>query len=72
MTAVVAVGTYFMFQFYGTSDIQAWNYPGKKYPCSAMQPLTSPQVAVITENGHAKSPLNGTSKKENNHTEVER
>jgi hypothetical protein len=74
VTAIVAVGTYFMFQFYGTSDIQAWNYPNKKYPCSVMQPLTTPQVAVITENGNAKSPcLNGTSiKKENNHTDVER
>jgi hypothetical protein len=58
VTAAIAVGTYGMFQAFGTADIQAWNYPGKKYPCSAMQLLNSkPQVSVISENGSAK--LNG-------------
>lgn len=29
VTAVVATCTYIMFQVFGTSDIQAWNYPPK-------------------------------------------
>lgn len=30
VTAIVAIFTYGMFQMYGTSDIQSWNYPEKK------------------------------------------
>lgn len=32
VTAIVSVSTYFMFQIYGTDEVQAWNYPDNKPP----------------------------------------
>lgn len=29
LASIVAIVTYIMFQIYGTSDIQSWNYPNE-------------------------------------------
>lgn len=37
MAAVIASGTYFMYQLYGTADVQPWNYPEKRLPTDESQ-----------------------------------
>lgn len=42
VTAVIAVGTYFFYQFFGTADVQSWNFPDGRIPPaqeSDMRPL---------------------------------
>ncbi|KAJ8668805.1 hypothetical protein QAD02_000064 [Eretmocerus hayati] len=37
LTACVACGTYVVYQIFGTSEIQPWNYPDNKYPQSTSE-----------------------------------
>lgn len=37
VTAVIACGTYIVYQIFGTADIQAWNYPDQKFPPSVQE-----------------------------------
>ncbi|XP_043479113.1 sialin-like [Leptopilina heterotoma] len=37
VTAVIACGTYVVYQIFGTADIQAWNYPDQKFPPSVQE-----------------------------------
>jgi MFS family permease len=37
VTAIVAVSTYFVFQIYGTDEVQAWNYPDNKPPLQMLE-----------------------------------
>jgi MFS family permease len=63
VTAIVSVSTYFMFQIYGTDEVQAWNYPDNKPPAQMLEfdDLSQP---LKSENG---DPL----KNRSNHSEKE-
>ncbi|XP_065204342.1 sialin-like [Planococcus citri] len=37
VTSAVAIVTYFSFQFFGTAEVQKWNYPDNKLPSSLQQ-----------------------------------
>lgn len=37
MTSVIAIITYFSFQFFGTAEVQKWNYPDGKLPSNLQQ-----------------------------------
>ncbi|XP_012259429.2 sialin [Athalia rosae] len=37
LSACIACGTYVVYQIFGSADIQAWNYPDKKYPQSVRE-----------------------------------
>lgn len=41
LSSVVAIVTYFMFQIYGTADVQPWNYPAVPQSDSERQQLNN-------------------------------
>lgn len=70
VSSIIACVTYIMFQIYGTSDIQPWNYPPKQLqsntptvPSTVSRNITLPlENSNGTLNGHYKH-QNGTSSK---------
>ncbi|KAJ6641246.1 Sialin [Pseudolycoriella hygida] len=54
LTAVISISTYIMFQIYGTSDIQAWNYPKAKptdeEASKMLPPVSTPTGTTGTDN----------------------
>ncbi|KAK9504843.1 hypothetical protein O3M35_009022 [Rhynocoris fuscipes] len=40
VTSIVGVGTYFVYQWFGTSEVQKWNYPEQDEPLMVEQPLS--------------------------------
>ena len=64
ITAIVSVSTYFVFQIYGTDEVQAWNYPDNKPPAQMIEFDDMSQPLKSVENG---DPL----KNRSNHSEKE-
>jgi hypothetical protein len=50
LASIIAISTYMVFQIFGTSDIQPWNYPEKKYLPEENQILRE-QSTIINETG---------------------
>ncbi|CAB3365410.1 Hypothetical predicted protein [Cloeon dipterum] len=55
VTAIVSVSTYFMFQIYGTDEVQAWNYPDSKPPMQQDDTNTPLQLLNVDEGQKSSS-----------------
>lgn len=59
VTAVIAVGTYFFYQAFGTADVQGWNFPDGRIPPAQIESDLRPLKAKKTRRRESEDVAEG-------------